>query len=221
MSDEKASEMPSIEKFAKPGGRVTFVTRNPLLSATEEEGGEDDKGDTGNIPAYTTHSIADDRMARKIDEVPDQFNKLLFDAVPLNFDFGIFVRQIFIQVIPFLVLFFQPCLDENMKVAGYSLALLMKPETRGRWLINSFPQILIILIIACTFGISGEPEPPLFPYSRRTDLLSGNMFVPVMMYLLHRITVCFKYATLHPSEYARYNQASFDQALVTRTSCSY
>ena len=62
-------------------------------------------------------------------------DQIIFDAVSVHFDIWVFLRQFFIQVIPFLALFFQPCLRENIENFGFSFALLKDPKKRYYFLV--------------------------------------------------------------------------------------
>ena len=109
-----------------------FVTENPMLL-------EDSLGTDGtDMTAYHLSGILEGK------------DQIIFDAVSVNFDISVFLRQFFIQVIPFVALFFQPCLQENLEHFGFAFSLLKYPGRRQYFLINQLPALGIFISIICS-----------------------------------------------------------------------
>lgn len=204
--------------------RVSFVTMNPMIAHTSRAGranlGASNNSSNSSDPTTSQNSMEgfdfdfNGDRSRSTGRVGEH-HSLIYDAVSVNFSWRIFFAQIIIQVVPFLGLLLQPCMKEDFEIFGYALSLVYNNSDSSikYFLLNQIPPFCIVVGVLCYNLMPNEPEPG-WPHGKRCGLMSGNIVVPCLTYLLHRLTVCFKYATLHNSEYARFIGAGRQQSIV-------
>ena len=115
----------------------------------------------------------------------------LFDSLGCQFHLSIFLYQLFIHVF-FPFLFCGP----NPKAQGVRCTIF------NISFIILHPIFFYVMIVA-------------FIYCNQTDreLVGYSVVIPILFFFVHRTTVALKYATLSPTEYARF-MSCHDQALI-------
>jgi hypothetical protein len=136
--------------------------------------------------------------------------EVLFDTANVTFDASVFFKQFWINCFPFLAIVFTPCIT-NWTNQGFNPKRIYQKfveKDPGRWsaLISDYGvTICFLLALTLPYAVDANYIVPVGDtYVNLRQLLTFDSVVPLACVFVHRLVVAIKYASLSPSEYARY-----------------
>jgi hypothetical protein len=134
----------------------------------------------------TVYSLNDGKMVnirRKSRIQKNGRDVLLFDAIGIQFHLNIFFKQFFMHIFFPALLFF----SENPTAQG------VRRDFPSIWWTCISP-LLVYIMIGSYFSLSDSDQ----------NVLGQALFIPLMLYAVHRIIIALKYASLSVTEYDRF-----------------
>ncbi len=187
-----------------------------LILGPSEASGESDK--LRKMTAHASNVVKEsiegvEVMAEQHEELADDDEDtaliFIYDSAAVCFHFPIFLKQMFINSVPFLACTLtRYCIKTNWMAQGYDIYYLWKKKKWGAIDANFFcPLCMITLLLGVLFvpenvylnadGSFEDVESLLF-------LVAGSMIMPLILYIMHRVSIATKYATLSKTEYSRF-----------------
>ena len=133
----------------------------------------------------------------------------IYDSAAVCFHFPIFLKQMFINTVPFLALTLTRfVIKSNWTAQGYDIFYLWKKKKWGAIDANFFCPLCMITLL---FGVLFVPKDVYLNADGSFEdveslffLVLGSMIMPQILYIMHRVSIATKYATLSKTEYSRF-----------------
>jgi len=178
----------------EPTIQSVYSSSSRLSSKSIQMGG----GGDGEDDQHHMHEITVDKIDLDFD-----MTKLIFDTIDVQFTKRIFLFQVALNLVPhaFLIVQFIIYPFTSYKITNWFAQGYTRTDF-GNVLFNHIVPILVYVMVTC-YWIA--PNTPTIPNTQAIqDVLGGACWIPLCFYILHRVTVGVKYASLTKTEYDRF-----------------
>jgi len=182
-----------------------WFTRGLILKATD---GHDTQGKAQALTSHSTAIVKESieglaEASEQHDEVDEQDGDralvFIYDSAAIHFHFDVFIKQMYINTVPFAAKLFTPCIT-NWQVQSLDYTRLWK--TGSFFLIDHqlFVPLSMLTLMILAFVVPNEQYPG---GDDLQTLVWFSIAMPQILYIMHRVSIAAKYATLSRTEYAR------------------